>query len=147
MAFVDDADVQVHLPIDKLKIEELPDDLAKCKEDAERIIRGYLAGVFEPATLASWIDPDSTPVVIRAIAGRLTAALIYRTRYSEDSLDDPEYAQNKYNEAMDMLMKVINGQIVLEEVDDDVATPFDGTWFTPNDASTDIPKFAMSDRY
>lgn len=146
MAFVDDADVQIHLPVDKLKIEELPDDLLEAKKDSERIIRGYLAGVFEPATLASWADPSTTPVVIRAIAGRFTAALIYRNRYSEDSLDDPEFAQNKYNEAMDMLMKVINGQIVLEEVDDDVANPFDNTWFEPNNDS-DPPKFAMSDRY
>lgn len=146
MAFVDDADVQVHLPIDKLKIEEIPDDLLKCKEDSERIIRGYLAGVFEAATLASWVDPDNTPSVIRAIAGRFTAALIYRTRYSEDSLDDPEFAQNKYNEAMDMLMKVISGEIVLEEVDDDTANPFDNTWFEPTNDS-DPPKFAMSDRY
>jgi hypothetical protein len=146
VAFVDDGDVQVHLPIDKLKIEEIPDDLLRCKEDSERIIRGYLAGVFEPATLAAWDEPDNTPVVIRAIAGRFTAALIYRTRYSEDSLDDPEYAQNKYNEAMDMLMKVISGEIILEEVIDDVANPFSNEWFEPNNDS-DPPKFAMSDRY
>lgn len=147
MSIVSDADVQIHLPVDKLQVEEIPDDLDEAKKDAERIIRGYLAGVFAPATLAAWIDPASTPAVIRAIAGRFCAALIYRVRYSEDSLDDPQYAQMKYNEAMDMLNKVISGVIILEEVDDDTATPFDSTWFTPNDASTDVPKFHMADRY
>lgn len=147
MAFVSDADVQVQLPYDKLKIEEIPDDLAECKKDAERIVRGYLAGVFETATLAAWTTPETTPETIRAITGRFCAALIYRLRYSEDALDDPEFAQFKYNEAMDMLDKVISGVIVLPEVPDDVANPFDASWFTPNDASTDVPKFYMADRY
>ena len=147
MAIVSDADVQIHLPVDKLQVEEIPDDLAEAKKDSERIIRGYLAGVFESTTLATWTDPDNTPEVIRAIAGRLCAALIYRVRYSEDALDDPQYAQMKYNEAMDMLNKVISGVIVLPEVGSDTANPFDNTYFTPNDASTDTPKFHMADRY
>jgi hypothetical protein len=141
MAIIDDADIQTHLPFDKLKLEEIPDDVASQKLDAERIIRGYLAGVFEPATLAAWTDPDSTPGQIRAIAGRFAAAHIYRIRYSEDSLDDPEFAQNLYNEAMTMLMMVITGQIVLDDVDD-VGAQFDNTYFFPND-TTDDPKFTM----
>lgn len=145
MAFVNDADVQIHLPVDKLQVEEVPDDLARAKEDAERIIRGYLAGVVDSAVLALWIDPDSTPEIIRAIAGRLTAARLYRLRFSEQSLDDPEYAQNLYNEAMALLQGIISGQIDVPGVDE--GTDFDDTWFEPNDASTDQPKFTMSGRY
>lgn len=145
MAFVDDADVQIQLPYDKLKIEEIPDDLDEAKKDAERIVRGYLAGVYEPATLASWSTPDNTPELIRAITGRFAAALIYRLRYSEDALDDPEFAQNKYNEAMDMLNKLIAGDMVLEEVPD-IGNQFSSDWFEPNNDS-DPPKFAMADRY
>jgi len=141
MAFVSDADVQIHLPVDKLNVGEIPDDLAEAKLYAERIIRGYLAGVFEAATLALWTDPTSTPGQIRLIGGLLSAAKIYRTRYSEDSLDDPEFAQFMYNEAMAMLMLVINGQIVLDDVDD-TGTQFDNTYFFPND-TTDDPKFTM----
>lgn len=146
MALVDDADVQVHLPFDKLKVENIPDDLAKAKEDAERIIRGYLAGVFEPATLAAWISPATTPSQIRAVAGRFTAAKIYRVRFSENSLDDPAYAQQLYNEAMAMLLAIIAGDIVLDDVDD-TSLDFDNTFFEPNDGSTDQPKFTMSGRF
>lgn len=144
MGFVDDADVQIHLPIDKLKVEEIPDDKQKAFEDAERIVRGYLAGVVPSLELALWLTPASTPDVIRAITGRFAAALIYRTRYSENSLDDPQFAQNKYQEAMNMIMGIINGSIVIEDVD--VGINFDNTMFTPNSES-DPPKFAMSDRY
>jgi hypothetical protein len=143
MPFVDDADVQIHLPVDKLKVEEIPDDLLKAKEDAERIIRGYLAGVVPSATLASWTTPAATPEQIRAIAGRLCAALIYRTRYSEQSLNDPQFAQFKYNEAMEMLKGIIDGSIVITGV---VTTQFDSTYFYPNDDADD-PKFTMSAQF
>ena len=144
MALIDDADVQVHLPVDKLKVEEVPDDLAKCKLDAERIVRGYLVGVIDSAVLATWTTPATTPETIRAIAGRLCAALIYRTRYSENSLRDPEFAQNKYQEAMDLLMGIVNGDIGIPDVVID--TDFTNQWFWPND-TTDPPKFTMADQY
>jgi hypothetical protein len=143
MAIVDDPDVQVHLPYDKLKIEEIPDDLAKCKLDTERIVRGYLAEVIPAATMALWTAPTNVPEVIRAAAGRLCAALIYRTRYSEQSLDDPQFAQNKYDEAMAMLQGIIDGSIIVDGV---VTVQFDNTYFWPND-STGEPVFTMDGRY
>jgi hypothetical protein len=145
VAFVDDADVQIHLPIDKLRVETIPDDKDDAYEDAERIIRGYLAGVFESATIASWISPETTPSQIRAVAGRFAAAKIYRVRYSENSLTDPEYAQVLYNEAMAMLNAIIAGDILLDDVED-VTSGFDNLWFLPN-ADSDDPIFAMGDRY
>jgi phage gp36-like protein len=141
---VDDADVQIHLPVDKLKVEEIPDDLLKAKDDADRIVRGYLAGVVTSAILASWVTPATTPNIIRAIAGRFCAALIYRTRYSENSLDDPEFAQNKYNEAMAMLQAIIAGTLVIDGVD--TGTDFDNTWFEPNANSID-PIFTMVSQF
>lgn len=144
MAFIDDADVQVHLPVDKLQVERVPDDLAKCKLDTERIIRGYLAGVIDSAVLATWTTPEDTPEVIRAIAGRLCAALLYRTRYSENSLDDPQFAQVKYNEAMALLTDIIEGDIVIPGVE--LGSNFSNEWFEPN-ANSDPPKFTMADQY
>lgn len=145
MPFIDDADVQVQLPYDKLKVEAIPDDLAKVKQDAERIIRGYLAGVFDAATLAAWSTPDTTPGQIRAVGGRFAAALIYRVRFSESSLDDPEFAQKKYDEAMFMLQEIIAGRIVLDGVVD-VATDFSNDFFWPNSNTAD-PKFAMDSQF
>jgi hypothetical protein len=146
MSLVDHEDVQIHLPVDKLNIEEIPDDLDDAVEYGERIIRGYLAAVLEPATIAAWVDPDSTPEQIRLICGLLTASKIYRVRFSEDSLDDPGYAQTLYNEAMKMLNDILMGNIILEGVADVTTSP-DDTWFQPNDASTDAPKFTISGRF
>lgn len=143
MPIVDDADVQIHLPIDKIKVEAIPDDLAKAKEDTERIIRGYLSGVIDSATLAAWNTPENTPEIIRAIAGRMCAALIYRTRFSEQSLDDPQFAQNKYEEAMAMLNQIISGELPVEGVD---TTQFDSGYFFPNNTAED-PKFTMAGRF
>jgi hypothetical protein len=144
MAFVDDADVQIHLPYDKLKIEAIPDDLIKAKADAERIVRGYLSGVIDSSVIALWTTPAGTPEIIRAITGRFAAALIYRLRFSEYGLTDPEYAQNKYNEAMSLLMKIIDGTITIPGTDP--GTVFDNTYFQPNSTFAD-PVFAMGDQY
>lgn len=145
MAYVDDADVQIHLPFDKLQFEAIPDDKDQAVEYAERIVRGYLAGVFEAATLASWSDPSSTPSQIRLVTGLFAAAKVYRLRYSEDSLEDPEYAQELYDEAMRLLEGIRNGTVVVDDVTD-TSTGFSNDWFEPN-ADTDPPKFAMSDIY
>lgn len=104
-------DIQVHLPADKLIVSD--DDAASLQKDVLRIIRGYLAGVFEPTVLASWVSPATTPELIRSIAGRLIASFYYARRYSEDDTDVPEYAQSKYNEAIAMLTRIAAGTLVL----------------------------------
>lgn len=151
MPFVNDADVQIHLPVDTLKVEEVPDDRERAYEDAERIIRGYLAGVFEPATLTAWATPATTPDQIRAIAGRFTAAGIYRLRFGQSNMDDPAYAKVKYDEAMGMLMGVVNGDITLIDPGTDlpitdVGLSMDTTYFRPTDEST-APFFTMDGRF
>lgn len=146
MPIVSDEDIQVQLPADKLRVEAIPDDLEAVKEDAERVIRGTLATAFSSTLLASWITPETTPSQIRAVAGRLCAALIYRVRYSEDDLDDPEFAQVKYNEAMNMLAQILSGDIILDDVDEVTGTQFDNTFFWPND-TTDPPIFTVTSRF
>lgn len=146
MAFVDDEDVQIHLPVDKLAIEGIPDDLVAAKEYGARIVRAYLSPVLEATTIAAWTDPATTPELIRLINGLLTASKIYRDRYSEDSLDDPEFAQQKYNEAMQYLRDLVAGNITLDGITD-TTSQIDDTWFQPNDGSTDQPKFTMSSRF
>jgi phage gp36-like protein len=142
--FVDDADVQIHLPVDKLKVEEVPDDREDAYEDAERIVRGYLAGVVSGAVIATWVSPATTPVEVRAVTGRFAAALIYRLRFGQASTDDPNYAQNKYKEAMDMLNDIRTGAITITGVD--TTTDFDNTWFEPND-ETLAPFFTMGAQF
>lgn len=137
-------DVNMNLPTDKLEMEEPELDLFGI--DADRIIRGYLAGVIPGITMAEWTGPEATPELIRAIAGRFIAAFWYRERYSEDSLDDPVYAQTKYNEAMALLQGVISGSVILVDGPDVpvVGLRFTGDDFYPN--ATDAgPIFTMDD--
>ena len=138
-------DVNMHLPTDKLEIEQPELDLFGL--DAERIVRGYLAGVIPATTLALWASPDDTPELIRAIAGRLIAAFYYRERYSEDSLEDPIYAQTKYNEAMALLQGIIDGSITLVDLPDPILTTdrFTADNFYPN-SMDDGPVFTMDDK-
>lgn len=143
MALASLDEINVHLPDDKIEVDS--DQYVPLQLDAERIVRGYLAGVFAPATLAGWDTPDHTPGLIRAIAGRLVAAFYYRLRYSEDSLTDPQYAQIMYNQAMDLLNRIISGEIVLEEVPEDAGTGdhFGAGDFYPN-AAAPGPYFSLS---
>lgn len=145
MPLIDDDDINVHLPTDKISLEE-GDLVEEIKEDIERIIRGYLAGHVDPLEMATWLTPETTPTIIRAIGGRLGAAFVYRKRYSEDSLDDPQYAQFKYNEAMSMLQGIIAGDITLDP-DDPTGIELTADLFYPNDPNTDPPKFTMSSRF
>jgi hypothetical protein len=138
---VDDTDIQVHLPVDKFLVSDYPNDLVKTKLDVSRVIFGRLSGTFSPATLASWSDPTSTPETIRAIGGRLGAALMYRNRLAEDYPEDADYAQLKYREAMMMLEMIVTGEMTLPEVTEEVNT---GMRLTEgNFVALPDPKFTM----
>lgn len=141
MAIADINDANTHLPQDKIPLKDAR--FPALQIDSERVVRGALAGYFLPTTLASWTDPENTPGLIRSIAGRLIAALWYKERYSEDSLQVPQYAQDKYDEAMLFLQKILSGDMILEEVtEDDVgADRFTSADFYPN-SDTD-PKFQI----
>ena len=142
MALVDDNDINKFLPEDKLIAESEP-LYAEILEDIERVIRGWLAGYVASGVMALWLTPGTTPSTIRAIGGRLGAAFIYRRRYSEDSLDDPQYAQFLYNEAMTMLQRIIDGSMTLDEDPTDVGGGLTTDMFYPNDPNTQPPKFTM----
>jgi len=143
MAFASEDDINLHLPDDKLEVDDAR--YVPLQQDGERVVRGYLAGHISPDTLATWTDPDTTPEVVRAITGRLIAAFYYRLRYSEDGVTDPQYAQVKYNEAIAMLQGIISGEITMVEVTDTVGsgrlTSID---FYPNTAANLKPYFTTT---
>ena len=137
-------DINAHLPPGKAEIEDAEDDLLQV--DAYRFIRSKLVGTFATTTLALWLDPTTTPDVIRAIAGRLIAAKWYMEIYAEDSDEDAEYAQRIYDEAMMMIQGILDGNIVVIDPGTDEPYPEVNTGmlveasFWPND---DAPKFTM----
>ena len=143
LASVDD--IQTHLPEDKLDVSSnnAEEPINRYEIDAERLIKGYLSGVYNPPTLAVWVSPATTPDFIRSIAGRFIAAFYYALRYSEDIEHENSYGQGLYNEAMSMLECVRIGDVILP----DPPTPIQGTmfgeqFFQPNSTSTP-PKFSM----
>lgn len=147
--YVDTDDVNVHLPSDKLQLNEA--ELELWDREAGRIIRGYVASVFSPTTIAAWADPASTPEVIRGIAGRLIAAAYYAERFSEDDTSYPEYAQNLYDQATNGLLGIqtgattvlsVDGSQVVETTETHSLTDDD---FWPNDATDRF--FSMGDTF
>jgi hypothetical protein len=142
MALASLDDINVHLPEDKI---EVPPALYDTEQlDAERVVRGYLAGYIDKTVLAGWTSPETTPEIIRAIVGRLVAAFHYRLRYSEDSLVDPEYALIKYNEALNMLTMIQAGTMQVDSIVVSGGNDLEAADFWPNDSTTDGPFFTMS---
>lgn len=143
--FASNTDIQAWLQNDKISVD---DALAgKSNIEAMRTIKGQLAGIFAPVTIASWDSPDHTPSVIRGVAGRLAAAFIYRKIYSEEDNAIPVYAQELYNEAIGMLQDIRLGSLI---VTDATEVPVDTTGstllsFWPND--TTLPAFTMDQEF
>lgn len=134
------ADVQTWLQEDKLPVDDA--NMQKPAIDAERIIRSQLSGLFTTTVMSGWDSPANTPDLIRSIAGRLTAAYLYRAIYSEEGTSVPEYATELYNEALMMLNSVVSGNLT---VVDSGGNPIDTTGtnllgFAPND---NAPQFTM----
>lgn len=136
-------DIQTWLEVNKIQVDDA--NSQKANIDATRIIKGQLAGFFEPVVIASWADPDSTPEIIRSIAGRLTASFMYSTIYSEETASEVSpYAQLLYAQAMMQIAQIEAGTIV---VVDDNGDPIDTTGsgllsFWPDDTTTG-PAFTM----
>lgn len=146
MALASLDDVNTHLPGDKFKATDGNPEITLYQTDIERLIKGYLSSVFSQATLALWAAPATTPKYIRACAGRLIAAFYYAKKVSEDLPDwDRTYPQRIYDIAMSMLEAVRTGDVILEEVTEEVGTAFDDSFFWPRKDS--IPKFTMDMRW
>lgn len=149
LASVDD--INTHLPTDKLDAgattpASVEDDINLYEIDAARFIRSMLSGTFTAVQLATWVSPAATPELIRSVAGRLIAAKYYSVRYAEDS-DTSNYAQQLYNQAVNIIMDIRNGSQVVVDITD---TPIDviGAGFTaddfyPNDSAPG-PVFTMA---
>ena len=140
-------DVNTHLPPDKFSATDGNTEITLFQVDVERLIKGYLSGAFSAATLAVWDEPANTPGYIRGVAGRLIAAFYYAKKLSENIPDwDRTYPQRLYDEAMSMLMKVIEGDVILDDVDEVSGGQFSSSFFFPDETST-TPKFTMDMRW
>lgn len=94
------------------------DNTALIHISVERIIRGYLSRVVSNSTMFSWDDPDSTPEIIREIAGKLIASRLFfvRTLSTAITIDETHYAQRLYNEAIALLAQIVSGEIIIPNI-------------------------------
>lgn len=146
MALASLEDINTHLPSDKFKATDGNPEITLYQIDIETLIKGYLSSVFSQATLLLWASPATTPKYIRSCAGRLIAAFYYAKKVSEDLPDwDRTYPQKIYDIAMSMLEAIRTGDVILEEVTEEVGTHFDSSFFYPTADST--PKFTMDMRW
>lgn len=114
--FASKTDIQTWLRPDKVLVDDA--NSQKPNIEARRIIVGQLSGYFSQVVLSSWADPDTTPEVIRSVAGRLAAAFLYQSLFSEESDTISDYAQWLYNNAIQMIMDIKTGEIVVVGVDE-----------------------------
>lgn len=120
--------------------------------DAARLIKSQLSGVFQVATLVSWVDPDTTPATIRAIAARLIAATYYSKQIADDQTAKiPAWAQWLYDTALGMLNQIKAGtlQVVGDDgtpIADQPTTAESAADFWPND-TTEGPYFVMDKKW
>jgi hypothetical protein len=113
MATLDD--INGHL--DGQVIEATADNSNLAQVNVSRVIRGYLSGLFDSTTLMGWDTPEHTPDTIREIASMLIAAQVYFNLAARQSfnVNNDNYAQRLYDEAMKMLQGIIDGTIVIVE--------------------------------
>lgn len=134
MATIDD----VNGNLDGEVIEATADNSNLIQISVARVIRGYLSATVDTTTLMSWSSPDNTPETVREIAAKLIAAQVYFTEAARQSfmIEDNNYAQRLYDEAMKMLQGIIDGNIIIGDVGDvgPVSSMGDGDYF-PIDAT------------
>lgn len=133
-------DVNAHL--DGEVIEATADNTDLIQLSVARIIRAYLSSVVDQTTMMSWATPETTPDTIREIASMLIAAYLYFQLSARTSLtiDDRNFAQRLYDQAIAMLQAIVSGEIVIiggdngSTVEDPVAAFGDQDYF-PVDAT------------
>lgn len=115
MAFASLTDVNKHYPDDKFIVGDA--DITSPGIYADRLIRARLGGIVDVDIIATWVDPDSTPEIIREVSGLLVAAKLYAESAAEDEADGSAYAQSLYDEAIRILDEIREGVSVIIGVD------------------------------
>lgn len=94
-------------------VEATDDNTLLLQVSIARVVRGYLSGAIAGTTLTGWNSPSNTPDIVREAAAKMIAAQLYFNQVSRTNLtiEDRNFAQILYNQAMDILNKIISGEI------------------------------------
>jgi hypothetical protein len=117
LASLDDINAELPSIDDKPMIEADAENSDLIQLSVARVVRAYLSAVIDQTTLMGWDDPDSTPDTIREVAAKLIAAQVYFNYAARTNLtiEERNFAQLLYDQAMLMLEKIISGEILLED--------------------------------
>lgn len=117
-------DANAHLDETKIGFASAADAEDKARS-ADAIVKAKLGDRF-PDYVALWSDtvpnpnPNeliATPALVREAASLLMAAFLYEERYSEETLDDNDYAARLQKRAMFLLDGIADGSLILWDVD------------------------------
>lgn len=111
----------------KLNLSTLDTNL--CVQIEEEVL-SRIGSVYDTST---WIDPNSTPRLVRVIIAKLYVAWVYDRQYSENQTDGNDYAAMLRQNAEMLITGILDGTITIPTI-----TP-SGTQdpiFYPNDASS-----------
>ena len=89
------------------------DNTALLQVSVARVVRGYLSGVVPQETLMGWSEPDLTPPIVTEAAAKMIAAQLFMQRVTRTTalIDDRQYAQILYDQAMAILNGIKDGLI------------------------------------
>ena len=108
----------INANLDGEVIEATADNSNLVQISVARVVRGFLASMVDTATLMSWSNPDATPDIVREIAAKFIAAQVYFNEAARQSfiIEDNNYAQRLYNQAMALLEGIIEGTIIIGDI-------------------------------
>lgn len=114
----------------KMDVQSLDTDLLALVETE---VLQRLAIQIDPAVSVLWVDPSTTPDLIRTIIAKKYGAWIYQRQYSEDvGTSDNTYADKLDANAEMLITGILDGSIIVDGYTEDVTT----ITFYPNDASS-----------
>ena len=146
MALIDVGDVQSWFTEDRLQLEfedELPEEVNVSLETLARLSTRY--------DVDTWVDPDTTPALVKSVISAQVAAIRYRKQYADQlaTSEEGNYADWLENWAMTNLDGIIDGTIPLLDIVTDeelvIAQESASASFYPTDAEIDgdAAKFTM----
>lgn len=126
-------DVRGWVEVTKLNIESL--DL-KFLPQLEAEVFARLGTVYD---VTGWVDPTSTPLLVRVIVTKYYAGWIYDRAYSENQSQSNEYAEKLKNNADMLMMGLIDGTIELPGITP-ISAP-DPVYYPTDASSAQEPTF------
>ena len=113
----------------KLSVNPLDTDL--CTQIEEEVL-SRLAQVYDTT---SWVDPATTPRLVRVIVSKMYVAWFYDRQYSENQEQGNDYAKLLRTNAEMLITGILDGSIQIPGVPEQ---NIQQAYFYPNDASSAI---------